>query len=168
MPIIEDVASKKIDEGSYYTANYQELEVVTDGFARLVVKTDSKTFAHLTIAINAEGKSRFKTYINPTLTNDGTLPDGVKLTKFNRNTESTRQSGVEITYNPSVSNFGTMRGIRTIFGGSGPQSAGLLSGYANKTIINPNTILLIEVQNVSVGVKDIEILLEGYEVVVDA
>lgn len=168
MPIIEDVAAKKNDEGAFYTLNYQELAVLNGAFVRLRFKTNADTYAHLTIAPNVEGKCRFKTYLGTVYTDPGTPPDGVKLTVFNRNTGSSRPSGTDLGYNPTIDTIGQLRGNRTIFAGTGPQSVGLLSGDGNKSVISPGTEFLIEIQNVSGQTQDIEIIAEGYEVVVDA
>ena len=159
-----DLVHQKIHEGRFYTVNYTELAVPNNGFIRLRITTGAKAI-HITFEIDAEGKAYWKTYAGSTYTADGTLPDGSKLTFFNRFISIDGTTTV-VRYNPTVNVLGTLRGNRVVWGGLGPQSTGGISGSRTETILRPNSDVLLVMQNVSGQAKDMSVVAEWYEVVV--
>lgn len=159
-----DTEHQKVHEGRHYTANYLEKAVANLAFVRLRFKTNANS-AHLIIAGSAEGKTYFQTYSGTTYTVNGTAPDGSKLTVFNRSIPLDGTT-TTVTYAPTVNVLGTLRGNQVIFGGLGPQSTGGTSGGRIESIVPPNSDLLIVLQNVSGQPKDINLVLDWYEVVV--
>lgn len=159
-----DIAEQKGNEDKNYTINYLEKSVANNGFIRLRIITPANVEAHVVFQLGSEGKAYFKTYANTTYTADGTLPDGVKLTQFSRSGDG--PSVIVARYNPTINVIGSVRGNQVIFGGSGPISTGSVRASGISSIIKPNRDLLIELQNVSGVVKDMEVIADYYEVVV--
>lgn len=150
----------KVHIGSYFTANYLEKAVASNGFMKLLVKTGAES-AHLDIYVASEGKAYFKTIASPTITDEGVLPDGVKLTSFNRRGGTNSQDTI-VKHTP-VYTGGTLRGNRLIIGGTGGTAIGSTSNSRIESIISPNTTFVIELQNVSGQARDMEIVLDWYE-----
>lgn len=159
-----DVEHQKVHEGRHYTANYLEKAVPNLGFARLRITTGAKA-VHIMFEIDAEGKAYWNTYSGSTYTSDGTLPDGTKLTVFNRFIEIDGTT-TTIRYNPTVNVLGAARGLRVIWGGLGPQSTGGGTASRIESVIPPNRDVLLVMQNVSGQPKDMAVVADWYEVVV--
>jgi len=156
-----DKLHQEIHEGQVITANYLALAVAIDGYARLRVTTGAK-YLHCALYFDVEAKVYIKTYTGTTYTAAGTLPD-VNLSVFNRNSANAKPLLSVFRYNPTVNVLGPQRGIRMLPGGTGGKSVGLSGGERVESIIPPNAEFLIEVQNKGGQVKDIGIILEGYE-----
>lgn len=157
-----DRVHQAVHEGKSFTANYEELLVANDGIARLRISTGSRP-AHLVITSESEGKFRFRTYIGSTYSLQGTAADGIKLSVFNRFVGGVNPTAT-VRYNPTVTAIGTVRGIRTIFGGTGPQSTGGGGSDRIESIIPANSDFLIVLTNVSGQQKDLSLVLDWYEV----
>ena len=159
-----DIEHQKVHEGRHYTVNYLEKAVANNGYARLRITTGARA-VHIIIAVDTEGKSYWQTYSGTTYTADGTLPDGVKLTFFNRFIDNDGTT-TTVRYNPTVNVLGTLRGNRVVWGGLGPQSTGGSDASRIESIIPPNKDVLLVVQNASGQAKDMAVVLDWYEVVV--
>jgi hypothetical protein len=146
-----DYEHQKVHEGRHYTANYLEKAVANNGFIRLRFTTGARA-VHIIFEIDAEGKAYWQTYNGTTYTIDGTLPDGVKLTFFNRFIENDGTTTI-VRYNPTVNVIGTLRGNRVLWGGLGPQSTGGSSQSRIESIIPPMVM-----QNVSGNAKDMAVV----------
>ena len=68
-----------------------------------------------------------------------------------------------IRYSPTPNVLGTVRGLRTIFGGTGPRSTGGEQSDRIESLIAPNTDVLIVFTNVSGSAQDLSVILEWYE-----
>lgn len=159
---IIDITHQHVHDGEFFTSNYEELAIANNGVARLRITTGAN-YCHLIINGEAEGKFRFKTYSGTTYTGAGTLPDATKLTVFNRKTDSVIAPTTIIRHTPTVNVLGTLRGLRTIFGGTGPQSTGGGDSDRVESLIAPNTDVLIVMTNVSGSAQDLSVVLEWYE-----
>lgn len=158
-----DRVHQSVHDGKFITANYLETEVANNGTIQLrIIAGPTKTF-HAIFYLDIEGKVYFKTRTGTTYTAQGTLPDGVKLTEFNRMSTSTYVKETTFRYAPTVNAVGTLRGNRMFPGGTGGKSVGLSGGERIESVIGPNTEILIEIQNVSGQTKDIGLIVEGYE-----
>ena len=156
---IEDL----LNDGKFWTVNYAEKIIADESSIYLRFKCDANTKAYLLIEVQSEGKAEFKTYKGTTYVDNGTPPDGVKLTKFNRKTGEVGISGVELDYAPTINNIGELRGNQIILGGVGPQSTGTSSGITVESVICPTHEFLIELKNVSGQAKDMTIILDWHE-----
>lgn len=159
-----DIANQKVLEDAACTFNYLETNVANNGFVRLRCIAPANRRAHIVFQLGSEGKAYFKTYLGTTYTADGTLTDGIKLTHFSRC--GALIDGLTLRYNPTIDVLGSKRGNQIIFGGSGPISTGISRGTGIESIIQPGCEILVELQNVSGNVKDMEILGDYYKVVV--
>lgn len=160
-----DVVHQKVHEGVSFTANYLEKSLANSGFMRLLFKTSVRS-AHLLIQVESEGKLYFRTFSGTTTSADGTGPGTTtsdKLTVFNRRGTG-NGSTTAITYGPTITATGSMRGNRVFPFGTGGTAAGGSDASRVESIIPPNTTILIEVQNVSGQVRDCGIILDWYEV----
>lgn len=157
-----DKIHQEVHEGKFFTYNYLESGVLNNGFARIRLTTTTKA-VHVMLYLDIEAKVYFKTRSGTTYTVAGTLPDGVKLTAFNRRTNSSVTATAEVRYNPTVNVAGALRGNRMFPGGTGGNSVGLSGGERVESVIAAGTDILLEVQNVSGQTRDIGIIIEGYE-----
>lgn len=157
-----DKTHQEIHDGHFITTNYLETGVANNATIQLRVITGAKSF-HVMFYIDIEGKIQFKTIVGSTYTVAGTLPDGVKLTKFNRKSTSTYVETTTFRYAPTVNVAGSLRGNRMFPGGTGRNSVGLSGGDRVESIIGPNSDVLIEIKNVSGQARDIGLIVEGYE-----
>lgn len=105
----------------------------------------------------------FTTRSGTTYTAQGTLPDGIKLTEFNRRTTSAYVEETTFRYNPTIDVAGALRGNRMFPGDQGWNSVGLSGGERIESVIGPNNEILIEIRNVSGQARDIGLIVEGYE-----
>lgn len=163
--ITVDIVHEKVHEGVSYTANYLEKSLVNSGYMRILFRTGVKS-AHLIIEVEAEGKLYFRTFSSPTFSDAGTLPGTTtsdKLTLFNRRGGADGAS-TTVTHTPTITLFGDMRGNRVFPFGTGGTAVGGQSASRVESVISANSVLLIEVQNVSGQVRDIGIVLDWYEV----
>jgi len=113
--------------------------------------------------LDVEAKVYINTYAGTTFSAQGTAPDGVNLTVFNRRSNSAIPFLSTITYNPVVNVLGLLRGNRIIPGGTGGNSIGLSGGERVESVIPPNSDFLLVIQNKGGQTKDIGIVAEGYE-----
>lgn len=157
-----DKVHHEVHEGNCFTANYLELAVANDGFARLNLKAGANKRAHISVQIITEGKAYHKTYAGTTFTG-GTTADGSKLTVFNRNMASANTPETVAKYGISVTAAGTLRGNQLINGGTGRNATGSSGGNRIESIIDKNGSFTIEVQNKKGQAQDIEIVLDWYE-----
>lgn len=161
-----DTEHDKVHEGKSYTANYLEKSLATNGYARLLVRTGEKQ-AHVVIEAECEGKVYFRSFSNVTVSADGTAPGTAttdKLTLFNRCGLCTNGNTTQVFHTPTITNTGLMRGNRVFpFGQGGTAPGGRVSGRV-ESIFAPNSIYLIELQNVSGQSRDVGLILDWYEV----
>ena len=119
-------------------------------------------------SVEAEGKVYFRTYSEFVLTNDGTGASQLltsKLTQFNRYAGSDYEYKTMAFYNPTFTG-GKLRGNRMLPFGSGSKATGGSSGTRIESVFQPNQNYIIELQNVSGQARDLEIVLDWYEVVI--
>ena len=157
-----DITHQHIHDGEFFTANYEELAVANNGVVRLRITTSAINYCHLVIDGSVEGKVRFKTYAGSTYTVAGTTADATKLTVFNRNSGG-GVPGTTIRYNPTPNVLGALRGLQTIFAGTGPKTTGGSNGSREETVLLANTDILIVITNVSGSAQDINVVLNWYE-----
>lgn len=155
----------KVHNGESYTANYLEKNLANDGYMRIHIKTGSKS-AHIMIDVESEGKVYFRSFSNPAITADGTglgttISD--KLTLFNRCGNCANGNTTQVFYNPTVEDYGDMRGNRVFPFGEGGTAPGGSNSTRIESIFNANSSYIIEIQNVSGQSRDTGIVLDWYE-----
>lgn len=143
-----DYVHKRVHEGNVFTFNYLDQDVDSGETMRLLIKTGSKYF-HFIFEAGLEAKAIVRTLSGGTYVT-GTLPDGTVLTKFNRLTNSAIALETVVSYLPTVTTAGTVRGLRPIYGGTGGTRVGSSVGVGRvESVVAPNSTVVIEIENTS-------------------
>lgn len=155
-----DVVHQRIHKKEFYDSQKRVLDIADDGTFSLLIEAQKKEM-HLIIITDAEGKSHFDSYVDPTVTDKGT-----ELTAFNRYIDGAPKATGTVYLNPTATANGTQRFEKLILGGLGPNSTGATGGESRvESILDPGHSLLIVVTNVSGQTKDYGVTVEWYEAV---
>jgi hypothetical protein len=143
-----DYVHEKVHDGEVFSFNYFDSDVDSGETMRLKIVTGSKYF-HFVFEAQFEAKAIFRSRSGGTY-GAGTAPDDVKLTKFARKTDSTKTIETVVTYEPTVTTAGIVRGFRPILGGTGNSRVGSSIGPTRiESLIAPNTTIILEIENTS-------------------
>jgi hypothetical protein len=143
-----DYVHEQIHDGNVWTFNYLDQDVDSGETIILKVVTGTKYF-HFIFEAGLEAKAIVRTRSGGTY-GAGTLPDGTTLTKFNRLSNSAKELLTVVSYAPTVTTAGTVRGLRAIYGGTGGTRVGSTTSAGRvESVIAPNTTFIIEVENTS-------------------
>lgn len=141
------------------TYDYQErfLAVANDATIEIILEATTKDM-HLVVITDAEGKTYFDSFGNPTYTGgtDGNVFDR----KIGENVPSA--TGL-VKVSPTITDDGDTRFEQLILGGTGPQSTGGTKGSRSESILTAGNKLLIRWTNKSGQAKDYGISVEWYE-----
>lgn len=154
-PIGVTAVLHNIHQGNVYTISKTWLSVADDSSAMLRVKSNGSQL-HFEIYTATEGKAYLMTYAGTTYSDTGTV-----YTPFNRLIGSTNTSSAIITYDPTVSNLGSLRGD-DLLGATGATKAGGSTSQI-ESVLMPNKEFLLRVQNKSGQAKDINIIINYIE-----
>lgn len=152
-----DVVHQKIHSGNFY--DYQKVsEDLADGAILLTSLRANTKDLHVIITIDAEGKSRLKSYVNTTWSDDGSAGS-----IFNRFIDDAPITTANVYYGGTVSILGTLRFDKLLLGGTGPRSTGATSGQRVESVLSQGNELTISIENVSGSAKDVGVTIEWYE-----
>ena len=156
-----------VHQGRIWTVNMREKSNANNGIIWLRIRTGTKQL-HLVINFTNGGDGYFDTWAASTnYATDGTAPDGIKCSVFNRNGVVRVPLLSTVTFNPTftVANTpnGTQRGLRGIQGGTGGNSTGGAERGGIESVIRPNSDFLCAVTNVSGQTKMSTMDIEMYE-----
>jgi len=157
LPVI-DIIHEAIHRKEYFDVQKVYTGVANASKVRFNIVATTKDL-HLVFTTDAEGKSRFRSYIGTTFSAPGT-----ELPEFNRYIDEAPDPTGQVFENPTVTLLGTQRFDKLILGGLGPQSTGQSSGSRVETILAAGNSVYVEIENVSGQSKDIGITVEWYEV----
>lgn len=161
-----DIVHQKIHEGLVYTFNMQLKAVANNGVAEVLFTATTKQ-CHIIFQLIAGGEAEFNTFLNPTITSNGTAPETTEtavLTSFQRNSIPPIPQTATVFHTPSYSAVGLKRGNQAQNGGTGGTSTGGQGGTRLETIVNPGEKLLVRLKNISGNAKNLCIIGDWYEV----
>lgn len=154
-----DVLHDVVHQGKMHTCSITTLNVADNSFLRARIVASADKDVHARLSWTSEGKSRLKTYIGTTYSNNGTI-----YTPFNRQTKLAESLDCVVYVNPTINVAGTIRGDDFVgSGGSTPNRLGGTGAGDIETVINAGTELLIEVQNVRGSASDLNFIFNLYE-----
>ena len=158
--IVIDVVHENIHDKNFWDSQYIFDDVANDGVAYISIRATQCKEMHFTVAVDAEGKCLFKSYVNTTWADDGIEGD-----IFNRYINGAPDATGLIYYAGTPDVLGTQRFQKLILGGLGPQSTGSSAqGSRVESVLDPGNEITIEITNVSGNVKDFGVIIEWYEV----
>jgi hypothetical protein len=155
-----EAAHKKIHSGDSYTLYYNFPAVANNGYARIRILAGATYKNHFMIdAHGSAGKHFFKLFTDTTYSSNGTV-----LTIHNDNFSSVKTCGSLAYHTPTINVLGTEKIGLYIADGNNPNER-ILSGFGQRQerIQNTNQDILIEMQNLSGGTSDINIVISFYE-----
>lgn len=156
--IVNDIVHENIHDKNFFDFQKTFIDVLNNGYVRISLRPQTKEM-HLIITVETEGKCYFKSYIDTTWTDDGTLES-----TFNRYINDSPAADAQIYSQGTVDTLGTQRFDKLIPGGTGFFSTGATSSSRVETVLDSGLELTLEVQNVSNTSDDIGITVEWYEV----
>lgn len=154
-----DVIHQAVHLGKMHTVSYTSLAVADQGYLRLRIKASATKDIHTRIAWSSEGKSRLKSYVGTTYSNNGT-----PYTPFNRQSKLANSMTGLVYINPTINVLGTQRGNDFIgAAGAAVVRVGGTGASDIETIISAGTEVLFEIQNVSGSASDLNFIANIYE-----
>jgi len=153
-----DITHQKVHEGASFVINKLFTDVVNGDSVYVRFKAIDQSM-NIVFKVEVEGKAFFKTYEGTTYTDDGTV-----VTPFNRIVGDGKVVDAEIYHTPTINVLGTQRGNRLIPAGKSGTATGGQSASRLESVILPGQELLLEVENASGQVRDIDIVADWYQV----
>ena len=152
-----EVVHQAVHERKMHTVSYADELVVNGGSLFVVIKATTKDI-HARLAYNGEGKTRLRTYVGFTYTG------GTPYIPFNRQTGAVGNIVGEILINPTITDFGTMRGNDFLgTGGARAQRVGGTGSSDIESIVNAGDELLVEILNLRGSASDLGFIGNMYE-----
>jgi len=153
------VEYNEVQSGGMFTLSKTFLAVATNAFVDVRLTAGTKPL-HFVLNYTSEEKARLQTYLGTTYTGAGTV-----VTPFNRKTDSTQTLTAVCRIAPTVGTLGQIRGDDMIGSSTtGGNKSGGTGGYGLETIIAPNHDILIRLTNVSAQAKDLNAVINMYEI----
>lgn len=161
--IVKDIFEQKASEGRAFGISYFPTDIANNTTRYLRIKTNSKE-ANLVLDISASANCEFKSYEGTTYTADGTEPDGIVLTYFNRKLID-KVAKTQVYHTPTIDDLGKLRMVKFVPGGEKAQTTGGSVATNLKTVVPPESDLLISVTSLagSGATADIVINMDWYE-----